>query len=312
MAQHVLVTGGLGFVGSHVADAYLARGDRVTLVDSLVSAVCDPGDYAALPGCRVVLDPVEDHLRDPAALATVDVVVHTAGLVGPAGILGYAGTLGPRLVGSTHAVLQACLAAEVPVCVFSSAEVYGRSGELAETDDLVVPAGYNARIEYGVAKALVEAMTVNLVRSGLRAVVVRPFNVAGPKQSSRGGFVMPTFVEQALAGQPLTVFDGGQQVRAFVSASDVARFLTDHLAVAVRGPDAIVNLGNPGNATTILGLAERVLRLLGSTSRIVHVSGKAVHGPLYDEARSVVKRPTLAVAARLGWHPEVDLDALVE
>jgi len=312
VSRHVLITGGLGFIGSHVADAFLADGWRVTIVDSMITAVTDGAEFDVQPGCHVVRMPVEELLAMGAAPHAYDLVVHAASLVGPAGILAYAGRLGARIVRSTEAVLDACGAAGIPVCVFSSAEVYGRSGALAEEDDLLVPTAYNARIEYAVGKTLVEAMTVNRRHEGLRGIVIRPFNVAGPRQSEAGGFVMPTFVQQALAGAPLTVFAGGAQVRTFVAAADVARFLTRHLHAALAGPDPIVNLGNPENQTTVLGLAERVRTLLGSDSEIHFVDGKAIHGPRYEEAMSVVKQPVLGAATRLGWRPEIGLDALIE
>ena len=109
---------------------------------------------------------------------------------------------------------------------------------LAEGDDIIVPTHYNARLEYAIAKTLTEAATINSRHRGLRGFVIRPFNVAGPRQSRAGGFVMPTFVQQALAGRPLTVFAGGGQERAFLSATDLARFITDHADAAFESGDA--------------------------------------------------------------------------
>jgi nucleoside-diphosphate-sugar epimerase len=120
-------------------------------------------------------------------------------------------------------VVEACIAADAPLCTFSSAEVYGRSGLLHETDDIIVPPRYNVRLEYAIAKTLTEAITANARHRGLRGFVIRPFNVAGRGQSRAGGFVMPTFVQQALAGRPLTVFASGHQVRAFLAVTDLAR-----------------------------------------------------------------------------------------
>lgn len=307
----VVVTGGLGFIGSHVVDAYLARGDRVRIIDSQVGAVIDGEDYDDHPRCTVVRAAVEDYLADGGDFAGCDRVVHAAAHVGPAGILKHAGTLGVDIVVSTSAVVEACIAAEVPLCVFSSAEVYGRSGELQESDDIRVPIHYNARIEYAVAKTLTEVMTVNSSHRGLRAIVVRPFNVGGARQSRAGGFVMPTFVQQALAGAPLTVFATGEQTRAFLAATDLSRFLTDHMDAALDLGPVVVNVGNPGNRITVSGLAQRVTELLGSSSPIVRVDARTIHGPMYEEAESFHKVPVLGVAADLGWQPELDLDALI-
>ena len=136
-------------------------------------------------------------------------------------------------------MIEECVEHDVALISFSSAEVYGRSGMLAEADDIIVPTHYNARLEYAIAKTLTEAATINSRHRGLRGFVIRPFNVGGPRQSRAGGFVMPTFVQQAIAGRPLTVFAGGGQERAFLSATDLARFITDHARrrVRVRPPD---------------------------------------------------------------------------
>jgi nucleoside-diphosphate-sugar epimerase len=307
----VVVTGGLGFIGSHVVDAYLARGDRVRIIDSQVGAVIDGDDYDADPSCTVIRTSVEDYLAEGGDFSGCDRVVHAAAHVGPAGILRHAGTLGLDIVQSTSAVIEASLAADVPLCVFSSAEVYGRSGQLKESDDIRVPSRYNARIEYAVAKTLTEVMTANSRHRGLRAIVIRPFNVGGARQSRAGGFVMPTFVQQALAGRPITVFATGRQVRAFLAATDLSRFLTDHMDAALESGQVVVNVGNPDNRTTVSGLAERVRKLLGSSSPIVRVDARTIHGPMYEEAESFHKVPVLGVASALGWKPELDLDGLI-
>lgn len=307
----VVVTGGLGFIGSHVADAYLVNGDQVIIIDSQVASVIDGTEQEAHPRCTVIQESVEDFFEAGGSFEGADRVVHAASHVGPAGILQYAGTLGLDMVRCTEYVLGGCLEADVPLCVFSSAEVYGRSGLLSEKDDIRVPTRYNARIEYAIGKTLIEAMTINSLRRGLKAFVIRPFNVAGSRQSQAGGFVMPTFVQQGLAGDPITVFATGQQVRSFTSATDLSRFLTDFWDVALESGEPIFNIGNPDNSTTIWSLAERVKELLNSPSEIVYADAKRIHGPDYEEAESFEKVPALGTALEVGWRPEVGLDELV-
>ncbi|MFL5826933.1 MAG: NAD-dependent epimerase/dehydratase family protein [Thermoleophilaceae bacterium] len=309
--QRVIVTGGLGFIGSHVADAFLARGDEVVIIDSMVAAVTDGYEYEEHPRCTVIRKPVEDYLAEGGDFAGYATVVHAASHVGPAGILKYQGRLGIEIVTTTQAVIDASLAGDCQLVVFSSAEVYGRSGQLAETDSIVVPTNYNARLEYAIGKTLTEAAAINTRVHGLEAIVVRPFNVAGARQSSAGGFVMPTFVQQALAGDPITVFAGGDQVRAFLAASDLARFMVENLDDAFAGGDTIFNLGNPGNATTIWNLAARTKELVDSSSEIIHADAEAIHGPLYVEAESFEKLPVLSAAAKVGWKPRASLDQLI-
>lgn len=307
----IIVTGGLGFIGSHVVDAYLANGDQVTVIDSEVAAVVDGDEYDEHPRCTVIRASVEDYFEGGGVVADADRVVHAAAYVGPAGILRHAGQLGADIVRGTECVIRSCLEAEAPLCVFSSAEVYGRSGVLGEDDDIRIPSAYNARIEYAIAKTLTEAMTMNSLSQGLQAFVIRPFNVAGSRQSQAGGFVMPTFAQQALAGQPITVFGTGKQVRSFTSASDLSRFLTDFWDVALESDAHIFNIGNPANRSTVEGLAHRMKDLLNSDSEIIHLDGKEVHGPMYEEAESFEKVPALKAATDLGWELRVGLDELI-
>jgi nucleoside-diphosphate-sugar epimerase len=308
----VLVTGGLGFIGSHVVDGLLAAGRQVTVVDSMVSAVTDGREYEVDAHCVVHRVSIADYLAQGGSFADQDLVVHTASHVGPAGILRHQGSLGAEIVATTQDVIEECVQHDVALVTFSSAEVYGRSGMLAESDDIIVPTHYNARLEYAIAKTLTEAATINSRHRGLRALVIRPFNIAGPRQSRAGGFVMPTFVQQALASRPLTVFAGGGQERAFLSATDLARFITDHVEDALETHRPIFNLGNPQNSTTVWNLAERIVERLGSSSPIEHADARLIHGPLYAEAESIQKLPVLDAAAAVGWAPTITLDDLID
>jgi nucleoside-diphosphate-sugar epimerase len=255
---------------------------------------------------------VEDFFLQGGTVAGADRVIHAASLVGPAGILRYAGQLGHDIVRSCQLVIDQCIEHDVPVCDFSSAEVYGRSGELAESDTIEVPVDYSVRIEYAIAKTLTEAMVANSRHRGLRGIVIRPFNVTGPRQSALGGFVMPTFVQQALAGEDITVFATGEQLRSFLSVTDLTRFITDHMDSAIETGDLVYNIGNPNNTISVRGLADRIKRMTGSRSEVVYADAKAIHGDLYEEAESFEKTPVLGAALAVGWKPEVGLDALVQ
>lgn len=308
----VVVTGGLGFIGSFVADAHLQAGSRVVIIDSQVSSVVSSDRYDAVPNCTVLPMSVEDYFLGGGTLAGADRVIHAASLVGPAGILRFAGQLGHDIVRSCQLVIDQCIEHDVPICDFSSAEVYGRSGHLAETDTIEVPVDYTVRIEYAIAKTLTEAIMANSRHRGLRGIVIRPFNVTGPRQSERGGFVMPTFVQQALAGEDITVFATGEQLRAFLSVTDLVRFITDHMDAALETGDLIFNIGNPVNNISVRSLADKVKEMTGSTSNVVYADAKKIHGELYEEAESFEKTPVLGAALKVGWKPEIDLDALVQ
>jgi nucleoside-diphosphate-sugar epimerase len=309
----VLVTGGLGFIGSFVSESLAARGDVVTVVDAAVSSVVEAGELEPGTGSiRAVVATVDDFLDQRGSLGGFELVVHCASYVGPAMILAHVGRIAPAILATTARLVEACIEDDVPLVNLSSAEVYGYSGVLVEDADVRIPPRYNARIEYALGKLSGEAICINSRGRGLRSVVVRPFNVAGPRQSRFGGFVLPTFVQQALAGEPLTVFAGGEQKRAFLSVGDLCRFICDHLDRDAFDDPRVFNIGNPANVTTIHALALRVRELLSSSSKIVFTDGALVHGPAYEEAESFEKLPDVRNASELGWAPRVSLDELIE
>lgn len=308
----VVVTGGLGFIGSFVADAFLAMGRRVVIIDSMVSSVISTEPYDTNPNCTVLKISVEEYFAQGGGFTGAERVVHAASLVGPAGILRFAGRLGHDIVEACQLVVEECIRCDVPMVDFSSAEVYGRSGDLAETDTIEVPVDYSVRIEYAIAKTLTEAIVANSRHRGLRGIVIRPFNVTGPRQSEMGGFVVPTFVQQALRGDAMTVFATGEQLRAFLSVTDLVRFIVEHMDEAIESDRMIYNIGNPDNEITVRGLAELVKKMTGSDSPIVYADAKKIHGELYEEAESFQKNPVLANGPAVGWKPRVDLGDLIQ
>lgn len=294
--MRVLITGALGFIGSHLADAYIASGHTVVGVDNLSGNVVD-----RIPGAIVAEADVRTHMRTYGG--PVDLVVHAASPVGAVALLERSSIVA-EIVETTQAVLRFCKHWQTPLVNISSSEVYGFSGEYREHDTCQVPHKLTHRIQYAAGKLAAE----HLVRtSGVPSVTVRPFNVAGPRQARSKGFVIPTFVEQALAGEPLTVFGGAQQ-RSFTGVWDVVDFIGR--ASQPLGRD-VFNVGNPANRTTVLDLAHRVIELTGSTSEIVFTDGKTVHGPAYEEAEGVIKVPDITRARLTGWEPRVGLDDLI-
>ena len=307
------MTGGLGFVGSFISEAFAQRGDHVTVVDSCVSSVVEAEELQAPSGSvEFVGESVEDYLVKIGSLDGFDMVVHCASYVGPASILQYAGQLGPANVNTPSMDIEKCIQADIPMVNFSSAEIYGKSGLLQEDGDIRVPPYFNPRIEYALGKLTAESMCMNSKDRGLRSATIRPFNVAGPRQSRFGGFVMPTFVQQALEGRPLTVFASGLQKRAFLSVTDLCRFVTDHLDDAAFRNPRVYNVGNPNNETEVYALAERVKSMTGSESDIIYADSTAIYGPQYEEAESFEKLPEIKNAASLGWAPKVTLDELID
>ncbi|HEV8438567.1 MAG TPA: NAD-dependent epimerase/dehydratase family protein [Methylomirabilota bacterium] len=295
-----LVTGGLGFLGSHLVDALLRDGVEVTIVDDQSSSVVDAAAYARR--CRVEIGDVSACSFDAPSF---DQIYHLAERAGPAGILPYAGTLGRRSMLAMENVLRLATPGRTRLVYVSSSEVYGRPGTFTEAEHNVVPSRCTVRLEYALAKMLGEATALNASR--MRAIevnVVRPFNIAGPRQSSAGGFVLPRFFEAAMSGRPLTVFDDGRQRRSLTHVLDTVDSLIAVMRASAHG--LVLNSGNPANAVSILDLAREVNRICGSRSPIVFVDPRTIYGPLYSEAFD--KAPDIGrITAEVGWTPRRDL-----
>jgi len=314
--KHILVTGGLGFIGSHLAERLLALGHTVIVVDNMSSNAVYPRDLEEStrdwPGClqlHAYVD-IRSMTTRLMSLPVLDEIYHLASPVGPAGVLSYAGELVREVAYSTYAVMQIALATQAKVLDVSTSEVYGggQQGLCAEDMPRVIQAETTVRLEYAVAKLAMETALLNWARvTGNHAVIVRPFNVAGPRQKPDGGFVLPRFIRQAVAGEALTVFGDGSQVRAFSHVSDIV----DGLILAMeRGHSGeVYNLGNPANRTTVLELAKLVIQTVGRGS-FSFVDPKTIHGELFAEAADKFPDSTKAMQ-ELGWQPMIGLAQIV-
>lgn len=312
-----LVTGGFGFIGSHLVEALLAAGHEVHVVDDLSSnpvpleALLQEIDHERLTyrTCRVQV------YRPPCLF---DGIFHLASPVGPAGVLGWRGRLAEEIITATTWVLHQAIFNECRLVFISTSEVYGGGdgGTCVEGMPHVIPANASARAEYAAGKLAAEMAVLN---SDIDAVVVRPFNVAGPRQSSRGGFVLARFVEQAIRGEALTVFGDGKQMRAFTHVKDIVHGLIAAMLMGKRG--AVYNLGNSANKTSIRDLAARVLQIIphpqplpihgeGREAGIIYTDGKMVYGEGYEETAD--KWPDASKAMReLDWQPTRDIDQTI-
>lgn len=304
--RRVLVTGGFGFLGGHVLELLLSRPDtRVHVVDNLTSNPVEPETLLAeLPDTtQLTFDvcSVAEYFAGEAG--DFDAVVHLASPVGPAGVLRHGGRMVSMVVGDCYLLADYAIKRGARLVNISTSEVYGggRDGLCSEDDSKIVPNETSYRLEYAVAKLAAETALMNLhMRDGLDVVTVRPFNVAGPRQSGEGGFVLPRFLAQAMLGLPLTVFGSGKARRAFTHVRDMA----DGIVRALDGgaPGATYNLGNPSNIVTVDELAGVVLEVTGSSSEKQHVDPTEIYGPEFTEAND--KFPAAGRAMTdLGWQP---------
>ncbi len=310
--MRVLVTGGAGFIGSHLVDALLTRGDEVVILDNLTSGRRrNLSSALPHPGVRLIVADARDAERVRQAAAGVDVIYHLAAKVGVRRIVGQALSSLLNNLQSTMVVLEEAARRGVRTIYFSSSEVYGQgTGEsLLEEADLGIGQPGVARWSYAAGKAADEALAMAYhAERGLPVTVVRCFNTCGPRQSDRYGMVVPTFVRQALSGVPLTVHGDGQQQRCFSYVGDVVR----GVLMLEPAPAAVGEVFNVGNdeEVTILDLARRVIAITGSASEVVHLAYERVFDePFVDIRRRV---PSLEkIRAFVGYEPAVSLDELL-
>jgi nucleoside-diphosphate-sugar epimerase len=304
----VMITGGLGFLGSYCVDRYAARGWSVTVIDNLSSNAVGT-DHPGIDE-MLVMDVLDYDWEEGKRF---DLVMHLASPVGPAGILKHAGRMAGYILDDTYWAMEGAMLNSCRLVFVSTSEIYGYREmcvTLAENDDKLLVGDFKVRNEYAIAKLLAEIVISNTAKiSDLDYQIVRPFNISGARQQPAGGFVLPTFVRQALKGDPITVFGDGEQIRAFTHAEDI---ITGIVMTAESGlQNEIWNVGNIENKTTIQNLAETVKSMTGSGSPIVHVDPKTIHGPLYEEAWDKVPDAG-KISRELGWAPTKGIEEIVE
>lgn len=314
--KKILVTGGFGFLGSHLIGLLLADGDnRVHVVDNLSTNPVPIDDLVKeLDHPRELTYTVTDVETFCKSWASepYDQVYHLASVVGPAGVIPHAGRIAASIINDTMAVAHLAMSCRAKLVDVSTSEVYGggQDGFCSEKMSKIVPAKSSARLEYAVGKLAAETALLNLCETqSLDARIVRPFNVTGPRQSGKGGFVLPRFIGQAMAGEDITVFGDGRQIRAFTHVKDMVTGIVCAMSRGERG--GVYNLGNPANRCSILELAEDVKSITGSRSRIVFVDPRSIYGPFYEEANNKYPDASKAIA-ELGWEPHLGRQQAIE
>lgn len=303
-----LITGGAGFIGSHLAQRLASLGEDVVVLDDLST-----GSMANLEGIDVGF--VEGSILDVDLVdrlaAEHSIVFHLAAAVGVRRILERPLASFRANLRGTETVLEAAARHGTKVVLASTSEVYGKSRQVPfrEDADRVLGAPSVVRWAYAEAKALDEFVASCLGREeGLPFVVARLFNTVGPRQVGTYGMVVPTFVRQALAGQPLTVHGDGTQARCFTHVDDTV----DALLLLAREDACVGGTYNVGSSerTTVMALAERVIERTGSSSGIEIVPYDVAYGPGFEDMP--VREPdTTALRAATGWEPKRDLDDIL-
>jgi UDP-glucose 4-epimerase len=307
-----LITGGAGFIGSHLADELLGRGDHVHVLDDLSTGSID--NLRHLKGRSGFGYTIESAANAPVVAELVDsadVVFHLAAAVGVQLIVESPVQTIETNVHCTEVVLAQASKKKKPVFIASTSEVYGKSAELPyrEDGDLMLGPTIKGRWSYACSKAIDEFLAIAYWKERkLPTVIGRLFNTVGPRQTGRYGMVIPNFVAQALAGRPLTVYGDGTQRRCFCHVADVVRALAD----LMRREDVYGEVFNIGAEEEIeIGkLAERVVELTGSSSEITLVPYDVAYEEGFEDMRRRLP-DTAKICERIGWQPTKALDEML-
>jgi UDP-glucose 4-epimerase len=311
-SRRFLITGGAGFIGSHLAEALVARGDTVVALDNLSTGRLENIAHLLGDGVELIKGSVSDAALVDECAAEADFCFHLASAVGVEMIVEDPLETLMRNVRGSNVVMHAAACHGLPVLFASTSEVYGkRDGlSLSEHGDLVLGSPSKGRWTYAIAKSFGEALVHGYHRQrGVDATVVRLFNTVGPRQTGAYGMVLPRFVQQALAGEDLTVFGTGKQTRCFTHVLDAVEalvLLSDHNG-------AFGNAYNVGSSTpvSILQLAGQVIERTGSGSRVLLVPYEDAYGDGFEELG--IRRPdTSALRALTGWRPRRTLDVAID
>jgi UDP-glucose 4-epimerase len=308
----ILITGGAGFIGSHLAEACLARGDDVAVIDDLSTGKIENVQHLqGHPRFRVVIDRVHNPVALTELVENCDVIYHLAAAVGVKLIVDSPVRTIETNVYGTEVVLAQAARRKKKVLLASTSEVYGLSTQVPFREDapLVLGATTKGRWSYACSKALDEFLALAYWREKkLPVVIARLFNTVGPRQSGQYGMVIPTFVTQALGGRPITVHGDGTQTRCFAHVGDVV----DALVKLMEHPNAVGEVFNIGSneEIAIADLARKIKVLSNSPSEIRFVSYEEAYEPGFEDMQRRV--PDVSkIGALIGFRPTRGLDDIL-
>jgi len=308
--QKVLITGGAGFIGSHLADHFVENGDEVTILDNLTT-----GSKSNLSGpsgkAKFVLGDIRNQDLVEQLVSEADLVLHMAAALGVDNIMtDTIESISTNIYGS-EVVLQAATKFKKRIFIASTSEIYGKNPKqpLSEEDDRVIGNPQNFRWSYSDAKAIEESIArVLYLERDLQVTTVRFFNTIGPRQTGKYGMVVPKFIASALSGKDIEVYGDGNQTRVFCHVNDAI----DGLISLLKNPKSIgevFNIGGIGEIS-IEDLAEKVVKITKSTSSIVKIPYTSAYPDGYEDMQRRV--PNISkLSSFTGWQPRFDLDGAI-
>jgi UDP-glucose 4-epimerase len=306
----VFITGGAGFIGSHLSDALVAEGKEVTILDNLSTG--SEKNIAHLEGkIKIFQGDIRDQKLVESLVKNCDLVLHMAAALGVDNILeNPIESISTNYFGS-EIVLNAATKYDKRIIIASTSEIYGKNPKqpLSETDDRVVGTPQRLRWTYSDAKALEEATAHALfLTKNLKVTTVRLFNTVGPRQSNKYGMVMPKFISAAIENKPLKIFGDGSQTRVFCHIDDVVRAILG-LTVQNETVGEVFNIGGVGEIS-ILDLAKKIIEETNSSSEITFTNYKDAYAVGYEDMRRRVPDIT-KIKSFIGWSPKKDLNSII-
>ena len=308
-----LITGGSGFIGSHLTAALLKKGDSVVVLDNLSTGDTENlKDLIANPNLEIVSGSILDNALVDSLVAKVDQVLHLAAAVGVFNIVNNPLESLETNIGGTEKVLDACAKYSKPFFLTSSSEIYGKNTDvpLNEESDRIVGSPLKSRWSYSEAKAIDESLAYfHYTQNKLPIRIVRLFNTVGPRQIGQYGLVVPRFVSAAISGEAISVYGDGKQSRSFCHIDDVI----EALLLILASPRAIGQVYNVGNnfEISIGDLAKKVIEITKSSSKIEFKPYADAYGPGFEDLERRV--PDISkMKADLGWAPRRDLTQVIE
>jgi UDP-glucose 4-epimerase len=313
MKEKILITGGAGFIGSHLCELLVHNGHSVVAIDNLTTGRLENIVHLLpMPGFQFVRENITNSQVLDRLTSEADLIVHLAAVVGVKLIVeDPVNTIATNIMG-TEAVLTTANRYGCKVMLASTSEVYGKGSKVPfnEEDDCVMGPTSHSRWSYATSKAIDEFLGLAYYRQfGLPVVVMRFFNTVGPRQTGRYGMVIPRFVRQALSNEPITIYGDGEQSRCFADVADIIGAiykLSSH-------PSAVGQVYNVGSTeeVTIRELAERVITATGSQSQIIYVPYEEAYAPGFEDMRRRV--PDLEKVHQLiGYEPTFSLDDILK
>ena len=311
--MRILVTGGAGFIGSHLCERLIKEGHTVTAIDNFSTGkASNLKELKSTDSFTLVEGSILDTKLLSSIIVNTEYIFHLAAAVGVFNIVNHPLASLLTNIRGTENVLEIALATKIPVFLTSSSEVYGKniSDSLKESDDRILGSPVTLRWSYSEAKAIDESLAyAYFIEKQLETRIVRFFNTVGPRQLGAYGMVVPRFVKAALSNEPITIYGDGNQTRCFAHVNDVvdAVFAT---AFAENTIGKVINIGN-NFEISINDLAKKIIAQTGSKSKVVYIPYEEAYGDGFEDMERRVPNIDL-IKQLVGWKPERDLSTMID